>query len=197
MTTSERLMPPARTRPPRRALAPLVTILLATLAGAVAQPNPILWTGGHDCPEATLPHRVAVLQYFGGAEVDPLEWVRMDEFRVFNAALSNHPRAPNMHVVVLAYLAGSPVDIEVLLTPFGADEPTWRALITPTIPSMRSRWHLFPYYLSVTLPRREFRSAFPVSGPYHLVARPATPVEGSLDGGFCSAETSSWVLVRR
>lgn len=196
MATSERLMPPARTRPLRRALAPLVTILLATLAGAVAQPNPILWTDGHDCPEATLPLRVAVLQYSGGAEVDPLEWVRMDEFRVFNAALSVGPRGATMHVVVLAYLAGSPVDIEVLLTPFGADEPTWRALITPTVP-MRNRRHLVPHYLSVTLPRREFRSAFPVSGPYHLVARPATPVEGSLDGGFCSAETSSWVLVRR
>lgn len=197
MTTSERLIPPARTRPLRRALAPLVTILLATLAGAVAQPNPILWTDGHDCLEATLPLRVAVLQYSGGVEVDPLEWVRMDEFRVFNAALSAGPRGATMHVVVLAYLAGNPVDVEVLLTPFGANEPTWRALITPTIPSMRSQWRLFPYYLSVTLPRREFRSAFPVSGPYHLVARPATPVEGSLDGGFCYAETSSWVLVRR
>ena len=197
MASTERSPRPARERPLRRALAPLVTVVLAVVAISFAQPNPILWTDGHDCREATLPLRVAILQSFGNAEVDPITWVAIDEFRAFNAALSSHPRAPTMHVVVLAYLAGDPVEVEVLLTPFGADEPTWRAVITPTIPTIQRGTRFFPYYLAVTLPRREFRDAFPVSGPYHLVARPARPVESASVHGFCSAETSTWVLVRR
>lgn len=193
---SSKPSPLARLRPLQRALAPLAAMLLMVAAVAQAQPNPILGPGRHDCPEATLPLRVATLQAPGATEVDPLAWVAIDEFKAFNAAVAPRARNSAIHVVVLAYLAGDPVDIEVLLTPFGASEPTWRTVITPSLPPFSRGMHLFPYYFAATIDRRDYRSAFPVEGPYHLVARPAQPVESAYVYGFCSAETSSWVLVR-
>ncbi len=173
-----------------------VFLMVATLGWA--QPIPILATSSFACPEATLPMRLATLQPFGNvAPVDPLEWVAIDEFKATTPSVSPTSTDPPIHIVVLAYLAGNPVDVEVLLTPFGSTEPTWRRSITPEIPSIARGMHLFPYYLVAEIPHAAYGRAFPVDGPYHLVARPARDPQSAYIDGFCMAEVATWVLVVR
>lgn len=201
MPTTDARLPAARVHPLRRMHAPrlvsLVAIVLATVAAAgLARGLPILETGSWMCPGATLPLRVAALQPPGNPAIDPVAWVAIDEFKTAQAQLSLRRSDPAITLVVLAYLAGDPVDVEVLLTPFGADAPTWRALLTPDIPATaRGSMHLFAYYLFVEVPRNAWRTAFPRSGPYRLEARPARDPSGPFVEGFCASETVSWVFV--
>ena len=187
----------ARVHPLRRMHAWLLAAsLLAALATAFAQPLPILETRSWMCPGATLPLRVAALQPPGNPVIDPHAWIAQDEFRTAQASLWLGQDAPAIYLVVLAYLAGSPVDVELLLTPFGASEPSWRATITPDTPAqLRGSMNLWPSYLVLELPRSEWRHAFPSDGPYRLEARPASDPHGGFVEGFCAAETSSWVFV--
>lgn len=187
----------SRVHPLRRMHAALLTACAcAALATATAQPLPIFETRGWMCPGATLPLRVAALQPPGNPVIDPHAWIAQDEFRTAQASLWLGRTAPAIHLVVLAYLAGSPVDVELLLTPFGASEPTWRAAITPDTPAqLRGSMNLWPSYLVLELPRSQWRHAFPNDGPYRLEARPATDPHGGFVEGFCAAETSSWVFV--
>ncbi len=171
--------------------------LCLALATGAAQPLPILDTGSWMCAGATLPLRIATLQPPGGAPIDPAAWVGQDEFRTAQVQLSLRPVDPVITVVVLAYLAGDPTDVEVLLTPYGESSASWRARIAPEIPgTARGSMHLFPYYLFVEIPRYSWRSAFPRPGPYRLEARPAEDPSGPFVEGFCSSETASWVFVR-
>ena len=201
MPTTDARPPAARVHPLRRMHATLLASLLATtLVGAVgagqARGLPILETGTWMCPGATLPLRVAALQPPGNPTIDPVAWVAIDEFKTAQAQLSLRRSDPAITIVVLAYLAGDPVDVEVLLMPFGADAPTWRALLTPDIPpTARGSMHLFPYYLFVEVPRSAWHTAFPRSGPYRLEARPASDPSGPFVEGFCASETVSWVFV--
>jgi len=195
----------ARVHPLRRMHAPhvarlLAALLVGTLALQVgagqARGLPILDTDTWMCPSATLPLRLAALQPPGNPSVDPVAWVAIDEFKTAQARLSLRRSDPAITIVVLAYLAGDPFDVEVLLTPFGADAPTWSAHVTPDIPaSARGSMHLFPYYLFVEVPRNVWHTAFPRSGPYRLEARPASDPSGPFVEGFCASETVSWVFV--
>ena len=202
MPTTDARPPAARVHPLRRMHAPLLLLsLLATALAALvgagqARGLPILDTDTWMCPSATLPLRVATLQPPGNPTIDPVAWVAIDEFKTAQAQLSLRRSDPAITIVVLAYLAGDPVDVEVLLTPYGADAPTWRALITPDIPATaRGSMHLFPYYLFVEVPRNAWSTAFPRSGPYRLEARPASDPSGPFIEGFCASEAVSWVFV--
>ena len=187
----------ARVHPLRRMHAALLaTCACAALAAAFAQPLPILQTRSWMCPGATLLLRIAALQPPGNPVIDPHAWIAQDEFRTAQASLWLGQDAPAIYLVALAYLAGNPVDVELLLTPFGGSEPSWRATITPDIPwQRRGSMHLWPSYLVLELPRSEWRHAFPSDGPYRLEARPASDPRGGFIEGFCAAETSSWVFV--
>jgi hypothetical protein len=177
-------------------LAPALVLALALTAAA--QPLPIFDTDTWMCQNATLPLRIATLQPPGNQAIDPAAWVALDEFRTAQAQLSLRRTDPPITVAVLAYLTGDPVDVEVLLTPFGAAEPSWRAVITPDIPSMaRGSLQLWPYYLFEEIPRTAWRSAFPRPGPYRLEARPASDPTGTAIEGFCASEAVSWVFVHR
>jgi len=176
----------------------LVTAIVAlTLAWAQPMLPSILEPGPYACPEATLPLRLAAKQVRVSSTADLLEWVSRDGLKTAAPALVLDRRSPPIYIVVLAYLAGNPVDVEVLLTPFGATEPTWRRSITPEIPSIAQGMHLFPYYLVAEVPRAEYGRAFPIDGPYHLVARPARDPHSAYIDGFCMAEAATWVLVVR
>ena len=177
----------------------LVVTVIVTLALAWAQPMlpSIIEPGAHACPEATLPLRLAAKQVRVASTAELLEWVSRDGLRTAAPALVLDRRSPPIHIVVLAYLAGNPVDVEVLLTPFGSTEPTWRRLLTPEIPSIARGMHLFPYYLAAEVPRADYGRAFPIDGPYHLVARPARDPQSAYVDGLCMAEAATWVLVVR
>ena len=185
-------------RRPRRAL---VALLLGSLivglrtSHAAARPLPILNPGSWACPNATLPSRVGVLQPHGQPRIDPIAWVEQDEFANARSHVWLGRSGSPIHIVVLAYLAGDPVDVEVLVAPLGAPEATWRATISPDPSSLaRGRVELFAHYLAVEIPREAWRIAFPTSGPYTLVARPATDPTGTTLEGFCSAEARSWLF---
>ncbi len=198
MRTSSPTPTSACVHPHRGVRAWLTGLALAVATVGWAQPNPILYTSTFACPEATLPIRLAVLQPFGNdVAVDPLQWVAIDEFKATTPAIAPTATDPPIHIVVLAYLAGNPVDVEVLLTPFGAPEPTWRRTITPELPTIARGMHLFPYYLAAEVPRTDYGRAFPVDGPYHLVARPARDPQSAYVDGFCMAEAATWVFVAR
>jgi len=203
--TTDARPPAARVHPLRRMHAPLLATLMASLlastlvasvGAAQARGLPILDTDTWACAGATLPLRVAALQPPGNPSIDPVAWVAIDEFKTAQAQLSLRRSDPAITIVVLAYLAGDPVEVEVLLMPFGADAPTWRALLTPDIPATaRGSMHLFPYYLFVEVPRNAWHTAFPRSGPYRLEARPARDPSGPFVEGFCASETVSWLFV--
>ena len=210
MPTSDARPRAARVHPLRRMHAPRLLPLLAAalvlasntalvLPGtARAQALPILDTDTWMCAGATLPLRIATLQPPGGHAVDPVAWVAVDEFKTAQAQLSLRHGDPPITVVVLAYLAGDPVDVALTLTPYGSATASWRANVTPAIPpSARGSMHLFPYYLFVEIPRSEWRTAFPRPGPYRLEARPASDPSGPFREGFCGSETVSWVFVHR
>jgi hypothetical protein len=183
--------------PLQRMHAPLLAIVLAAATGAgQGQALPILDTGTWMCPGATLPLRVAALQPPGNDAIDPAAWIAQDEFRTAQAQLALRRSDPPITLVVLAYLAGDPVEIEVSLTPFGAPHPTWRAELTPDVPATaRGSMHLWPYYLFVEVPRHAWAQAFPRPGPYRLEARPARDPSGPFVEGFCASESVSWVFV--
>lgn len=179
----------------------LVALLLGSLlvgfrtSLATARPLPILNPGSWACLNATLPSRIGVLQPHGQSRIDPLAWVEQDEFAHAQAHVWLGRSGSDIHIVVLAYLAGDPVDVEVLVAPFDALEATWRASISPDVPSFASgRVDLFAHYLAVEIPREAWRTAFPESGPYTLVARPASDPTGTTLEGFCSAEARSWLF---
>jgi hypothetical protein len=162
---------------------------------AAARPLPILDPGSWACPNATLPSRIGVLQPRGPSRIDPIAWVERDEFANAQSHVWLGRSGSPIDIVVLAYLAGDPVDVEVLVAPFGALEATWRATISPDLPSFASgRVELFAHYLAVEIPREAWRTAFPASGPYTLVARPASDPTGTTLEGFCSAEARSWLF---
>lgn len=197
--TNARLVHPLRRvheggsrRPPALVLG---TIAFVICCQALAQPLPILDTASWTCFTATLPIRIAALQPPGHPRVDPIAWVERDEFRTSQAVLWLGRTGPAIHIVTLAYLAGSPQDVDILVQPFGRGNTTWRGRITPAVPAFRaSSANLFAYYLAVEIPRSEWTTAFPETGPYTIVARPASDPTGTHDHGFCNAEATAWVF---
>lgn len=173
----------------------IASVLLVILGHGLVQPLPILDTASWTCFTATLPIRIAALQPPGQPRVDPLAWVERDEFRTSQAVVWLGRTGPAIHLVTLAYLAGAPQDVAVVVRRFGSEDATWSATIAPQVPASRaSSANLFAYYLAVEIPRSEWRTAFPETGPYTIVAKPASDPTGTHDHGFCSAEATSWVF---
>jgi len=163
---------------------------------AHAQSLPLIAPGAHACPSAALPLRVATFQFQAGNAVDPLTWVRVDEFRTAHAAVSLRPGHSPVHVVVVAYVAGDPADIELSITPVGASEPTWRHAFTPDVHAVMQGGIILAHtYYAAELADAAARAAFPTTGPYLVTARTVRSEPDPYVDGFCDAETTSWVFV--
>ena len=201
MPTTDTRHTRSRAQPLRRLRALIAggCLLAATCGvGAAARPLPILETLSWMCPTATLPLHVGAVQRPGQGPEDIRQSLAAAGWASTQAALSLEDLDPDLHVVVLAYLAGDPVDVEVVLTPHGSEVATWRGLIAPEIPSSaRGSMNLWPYYLVLELPRSHWHTAFPISGPYLLEARPERDPGGPFVDGFCAAESASWLFVIR
>lgn len=206
MTTTEPHIDRSLLRPPRwtkqglrRRAVGLIVLLAALVAtGTHAQSLTLIAPGAFACPSAALPLRIATFQFRDGAPADPLAWVRVDEFRTAHAALALGPGHASVHVVVVAYAAGSPTDVEVSITPFGETQPTFRHTYRPSVPSvMRGGVTLVHDYHAIELAGAAARRAFPTEGPYVLAARTLRSEPDPYVDGFCDAETTSWVFVAR